>query len=85
MSYNTEEEGGNTRWFGERTYKTIDEQFAGEDWERIRYDFDAFYEKYRKIQLNKIMKTAGAVTGLGLSLIALITTLALTLKKRVMI
>lgn len=48
---------------------------------RLIYDMDKFYDDFRKIGLNKILKRAGGKTALGLSLIAIITGVSIGLKK----
>ena len=67
---------GETTWFETTSYKTENGEFSDEDWTKIRYDMDDFYEKFK----NRI-KQSGIITGVGLLLITLITGLALCLKK----
>ena len=38
---------------------------------QFTYDTDEYYDKYRKKELNKIMKHVGAITTPGISLITL--------------
>ena len=78
FSYNSIEADGNTM----KNFRTEDGIFNDEDRKTIRYGMDEFYDNHRKTELNKITNRAGGLTALGLLLIALITTLSLTLKKQ---
>ena len=80
LSLNSKETDGETTWFETKKYQTVDGRFLDEDFYEIRDTMDEFYYDYRK-ELNKIMKQAGGITFIGLSLIALITGLSLRLKK----
>ena len=78
------DEENNVSWNDSKEFETVDAQFGDEDFYEIRDKMDEIYDDFRKKELNKLLKRAGGVTAVGLSVIALITGLRLILNKVVM-
>ena len=71
-SFTEEPNENNTPWDESKEYETVDGEFTDKDFYQIHEQIDNFYDDYRRRELKKIMKRAGGITALGLSLIALI-------------
>lgn len=56
ISCKTERNDGNTRWFDNITYKMDNSEFSDNDWEKLCFDMDEFYDKWRKEKLNNFME-----------------------------
>ena len=78
------DEENNVSWNDSKEFETVDAQFGDEDFYEIRDKMDEFYDDFRKKELNKLLKGAGGITAVGLSVITLITGLRLRLNKVVM-
>ena len=83
FSHETIEEGdNNTIWNVTRNFETTDGELADSDefaWTRT--EIREYYDKWRRDELNKILKRSGLITGIELTIIALITALSLGLKR----
>ena len=74
------EENG-VSWHDSKDFETVNSQFTCKDFNEILNKMDEFYYDFRKKELNKLQKHSGLNTGVDLSLIAIITSLSLGLKK----
>ena len=80
LTINVKQQDGNTYWYDTKSYKIDDREFNVIDFYQLWDKFE-FYDDYGKKELNKIFKKSGAITAIGISLIALITGLNLRLKR----